>query len=123
MSLRTRREYLTGVRERYAKACGMAEKSQIVDEVVRVLNYHRKYAVQALNDSRPPRAPAKRARPVEHSESLPAIKLVWEALDYPCAERLHPVLLSTAELLSYHGELALTPEIRLQLAGVSQPTT
>jgi hypothetical protein len=48
---------------------------------------------------------------------------VWEALDYPCAERLHPVLLSTAELLSYHGELALTPEIRLQLAGVSQSTT
>jgi hypothetical protein len=36
MSLRTRREYLTGVRERYAKARGRAEKSQIVDEVVRV---------------------------------------------------------------------------------------
>jgi uncharacterized protein YnzC (UPF0291/DUF896 family) len=122
MSLRTRREYLKGVRERYAKAHVRSEKSQIVDEVVRVLNYHRKYAIQALNDSRSPRAPAKRTRSLEYSEALPAIKLVWEALDYPCAERLHPVLLPTADLLSSHDELVLTPEIRLQLAGVSQST-
>jgi len=56
------------------------------------------------------------------TRALPAAQLVWEALDYPCAERLHPVLLSTAERLATHGELFLTPEVRTALANISRPT-
>ena len=48
------------------------------------------------------------------TQALPAAQLVWEALDYSCAERLHPVLLSTAERLATHGELFLTPEVPAQ---------
>ena len=47
---------------------------------------------------------------------------VWEALDYPCAERLHPVLLSTAEHLVRHGELALSDTIRQELSSISCST-
>ena len=50
------------------------------------------------------------------------IQLVWEALDYPCAERLHPVLTSTAELLELHNELTLTTEISEQLSQISRAT-
>src|SRR5690606_5039374 len=47
---------------------------------------------------------------------------VWRALDYPCAERLHPVLLEMADKLSQHGHLSLSPLVRSQLASISRPT-
>jgi len=53
---------------------------------------------------------------------MSVIQLVWEALDYPCAERLQPVLLSTARLLATHGEITLKPETECQLAHISRST-
>lgn len=53
---------------------------------------------------------------------LLVIQLVWEALDYPCAERLKPLLLPTAKLLHNHKKLTLTPLIRSQLAQISKST-
>lgn len=50
------------------------------------------------------------------------IQVVWEALDYACTERLHPVLLATAEHLAGHGEVVLTPTVREQLASISRAT-
>ena len=55
-------------------------------------------------------------------ESLPIIQTVWKALDYPCAERLHPMLLETAELLSLHGHFTLSPLLRSQLSDISRST-
>ena len=43
-------------------------------------------------------------------------------MDYPCAERLHPVLLSTAGHLARHGELPLSDTIRQELSSVSGST-
>lgn len=123
MSISGRREHLGTMCKRCKNASSRAEKSQIIDELVNVLGYHRKYAVQVLNNPVATlKEPAKRQRPIEYLEALPAIQLVWEALDFPCAERLHPVLASTAELLSTHGELGLSPEIRWQLSQISQAT-
>ncbi|HEY8450546.1 MAG TPA: hypothetical protein VIL95_08705 [Bacillota bacterium] len=53
MSLRSRREYLHTMRERYRAATSKREKSQLIDELVRVLHYHRKYAIQVLRRPRP----------------------------------------------------------------------
>ncbi|WP_123809319.1 hypothetical protein [Kyrpidia tusciae] len=50
------------------------------------------------------------------------IQVVWEALDYPCAERLHPVLVRTAEQLARHGEIRLTPEMLDELRQISRAT-
>lgn len=124
MSLKSRKEYLQVARQRYAKAKSRAEKSRLLDEVVQVLEYHRKYAVQVLKGPAPPllRPAPKRRRQRLYLEALPAIQLVWEALDYPCAERLQPVLLETAELLAAHGELTLTPVVRQQLSQISRAT-
>ncbi|CEP68513.1 Integrase, catalytic core [Moorella glycerini] len=123
MSLDSRREYLSNMHQRYRQAISRADKSQIIDEVVKMLGYNRKYAIQVLNNPIPAKKPPrKRTKPLKYLEALPAIQLVWKALDYPCAERLHPVLLSTAELLASHGELFLTPQIREQLAQISRST-
>lgn len=99
------------------------EKSQIIDEVVANLGYHRKYAIQVLQPGQPMRQePVRRPRPVSYTDALPAIRLAWEALDYPCAERLHPVLPKIAEQLEAHGELHLDDTIREQLGRISRST-
>lgn len=43
------------------------------------------------------------------------ILVVWESLDYICAERLTPALLSTAQHLARFGTLHLSSEVEDQL--------
>lgn len=55
------------------------------------------------------------------------VGVVWESLDYICAERLTPQLLTTARHLERFGELeevgvTLTPQLEDQLTQVSRAT-
>lgn len=123
MSQSSRREYLQTMRIRYAASKSRSDKSRIIDEVVANLGYHRKYAISVLQPGRSPRPrPIKRPRARSYNEALPAIRLAWEALDYPCAERLHPVLPRVVEQLATHGEIYLDDRIREQLGRISRST-
>jgi hypothetical protein len=51
-----------------------------------------------------------------------AILVVWESLDYICAERLTPALLSTAQHLARFGTLHLSREVEEQLGQMSEAT-
>jgi hypothetical protein len=57
-----------------------------------------------------------------YQEALPAIHLAWQALNYPCADRLHPALCAAADDLARHGELVLAREAREQLSKISRST-
>lgn len=48
MQMATRKEYLSAMRERYQNASRW-EKSQLLNEVIAVLQIHRKHAVRTLN--------------------------------------------------------------------------
>ncbi len=123
MSLQSKRDYLRVQQEQYLRKISREKKSAIVDEVVRITGFHRKYAIQVLN--KPIALAAKKSSRIRqrlYTEALPAIRMVWESLDYPCPERLHPVLYETAELLSKHGHVKLTPLIREQLSDMSRAT-
>ena len=121
--MQSRREYLSTMSLRYLKASSRQEKSQILDELEQTLGYARKYAIAAMKQKpehdRPPR---KRTRSLQFQAAMPTIQVVWEALDYPCAERLHPVLMKTAMQLARHGEINLTSEITQDLRRISRAT-
>ena len=117
-----RKEYLPTMVTRYAKVKTRAEKTKIIDELVEVLDYHRKYAIQVLKSGVAKTAKRRRKRSSKYFAAHPAILVVWRALDYPCAERLHPVLLQTAALLERHGEMHLCSNARQLLASISRPT-
>ena len=78
MSLKSRREYLATMWQRYHQASSRKEKSGIIQEVVGVLGYHRKYAIQVLNGPPPtPNPPSpKRNRPLQYLEALPVVQTV-----------------------------------------------
>ncbi|WP_201024897.1 DDE-type integrase/transposase/recombinase [Ferroacidibacillus organovorans] len=123
MSMQSRREYLSAMRIRYLRATARQEKSRILDELEATLGYARKYAIAAMKGRPEQHGPrSKRCRPLQYQMALPVIQVVWEALDYPCAERLHPMLVGTANLLARHGELHLTPTIVEQLEQISRAT-
>ncbi len=124
MSMSSSREYLDTIRQRYKNAATRAEKSHLIDEVVDVLGSHRKYAIQAPNCPKPAvKKTVKRGSAQSSTEKrCRQSSLAWEALDFPCAERLHPVLASTAEVLASHGELSLTTEMRRQLSRIGRAT-
>src|SRR5947209_11596998 len=50
------------------------------------------------------------------------VAVVWESLDYICAERITPKLLVTARHLARFEEVSLTPEVEMQLATISRAT-
>ena len=123
MSMDSRREYVNLKSRQYRNATSRKEKTEIINEVVSSLKYNRKHAIRVLNNPMPAVKPKyTRKRPIEYVEAMPAIQLVWESLDYPCAERLHPVLLSTANLLEHHGEVTLSPVVREQISQISCST-
>jgi transposase InsO family protein len=123
LTMKTRREVIHAMSARYRKAKSRNEKSAILDEAVALLKCHRKHAIRTLT-SPPAVSPAKskRKRPLAYQEAMPVIQRVWEALDYPCAERLHPVLLETALTLASHGHLRLNDTVQTELQAISRPT-
>ncbi len=63
--------------------------------------------------------PRKRSYGLEVEQ---VILLVWESLDYMCAERLTPVLLATAQHLARFGSVHVSSEVERQLAQISEAT-
>jgi len=122
MSISSRKEYLPTMVERYRRAKKRAEKTKIIDELVIVLGYHRKYVIQVLRRGGLQTKKQRRKRSSKYFTARSPILLVWEALDYPCAERLHPVLLQTAALLVQHDALHLCADVRQLLTSISKST-
>ena len=106
MSVDERRKYLKLVARRYAKA-GRVERSSLLTEMAAVTGLHRKSLLRLLNGPTLERAPKRpRFRRRRYGAVVAdVVRVVWESLDYVCAERLTPVLPSTAQLLARWGEL------------------
>lgn len=123
MSFKSRQEYLETKRKQYWQASTREAKTKILDEAETTLGYHRKYLIEVMNKPSPVKLKKQtRSKPLKYQEALPAIELVWKAMDYICAERLHPVLASTARHLSQFGELTLTTQVVEQLEEISRST-
>lgn len=121
MTLSERRKYLCLLQPGYLSA-GRRGRSGLLDEAERVTGHHRKSLIRLLRGElrRKPRA-RQRGRsygpPVEY-----AVRLVARTLDFPCAERLQPALVSTASNLAQHGELQLSDELLKSLQRISIST-
>lgn len=123
MSIDERRKYLKVVAARYAKA-GRAERSGLLTEMAAVTGLHRKSLLRLLHAptlERMPKRPRFRRRRYG-PEVADVVRVVWESLDYVCAERLTPALLPTAQQLARWEELTLTHAVEGQLSAISRAT-
>jgi len=111
-------EYALAVRPRY-KAATRGEKKRILDEFCETTGMHRKAVIRLLN-RRP--GPSKRSpgRPRKYGpEVADALVKVWEVGDRMCGKLLAAVMVDLVGALERHGELALAPEVRSRLLGIS----
>lgn len=123
MTVNERRKYLKLVVPRYARA-GRVERGALLTEMAAVTGLHRRSLVrllQAPSLERAPKRPRFRRRQYG-SDVADLVRVVWESLDYVCAERLTPALLVTAQQLAQWEELMLTPALEAQLGGISRAT-
>jgi len=122
MTVTERRKYLQLRKPRYQKA-SRSEQSALLTEMEQVTGLHRKSLLRLLHA--PTLERKKRSRGRGRSYGLATeqvILVVWESLDYVCAERLTPVLLSTAQHLARFGALYLSQQVEEQLAHISEAT-
>src|SRR5919107_2487201 len=119
MTITERRKYLARMLPRYL-AADRPQQSFLLTEMQTVTGLHRKSLLRLLNPSSLPRHPRSRQRARTYGAPLEdALRLIWETLDYICAERLTPALLPTAQLLAQHAELTLTDDLLAQLGQIS----
>lgn len=122
MTLDERREYLGQMAKRY-RGADRAGRGALLTEMEVVTGLHRKHLVRLLAPGGLLRRRRGRQRAREYGAAVDdVLRVVWESLDYVCAERLTPALLPTAEHLAGFGEPRLTPELREQPGRISRAT-
>ena len=123
MTVEERRKYLRLLAPRYARAA-RNERGALLTEMAAVTGLHRKSLLRLLHGPSLDRAPKRtRLRRRRYGAAVAeVVRVVWESLDYVCAERLTPALLPTAQQLAQWEELVLTDEVAAHLASISRAT-
>ncbi len=125
MTTMSKKELLDEIKPRYLKV-DKKEKSKILDEFCQNTNYARKYAINILQARcdyhRVRREGRKKRKKIYGASTLTTIIKIWEFLEYPCGQRLQPVLFSTAEALERFNEIQINEVIRNDLQNISPKT-
>lgn len=120
MSIDERRKYLKRMKVRYEKG-NRKQRSALLSEMEQVTGLHRKSLTRLLGEASLERKKRGTVRRRSYGLEVEEVIVgVWESLDYVCAERLTPVLLSTARHLAKFGEVQLNPGIEEQLGRISR---
>lgn len=123
MDMHSRNEYLKVLREKYLKARTKKDKSLILDEYCGNTGQARKYVIRKIQprvDLRPRQR--KKRKETYDGQVKAALAKVWEIFDYPCGQRLKPLLEVEAERLSELGELKVSEEVIFRLKAISSAT-
>lgn len=118
----SRRQYLQTLMERYLKV-RKRQKGSILDEFCRNTGQNRKYVIRKIGRlaSIEPRPP-KRRTPHYGQETARALEKLWKMFDFPCGQRLRPLIQTELERLRRLGEVELSAQTAEKLRRVSPAT-
>jgi hypothetical protein len=125
MNLKEKYAYVKLLQVRYQRST-KKRKSEIIDELVNNIGYHRKHAIRILSkinlkDLRK-KSMRQRARVSSYLPIIKPLKELWMASNYLCAERLQPYIPEFLSVLEQHGEIKITKEQKQMLLKVSRST-
>jgi len=123
MDMHSREQYLAALREEYLRG-HKKQKTRLLNEARKRTKLNRKVLIRKL--TRVPAAadkPKRRARATTYGVELrtPLIE-VWELFDYPCGQRLAPILREQAERLRASGGLKCSQAVAELLQEISPKT-
>ena len=108
MDMNSRNQYLKQLRVEYLKTRSKKEKGRLLDESEKRTGLNRKYLIRKLRvisnlDNK--KAKVRRRKQVYDGEVRAALVRCWEIFDYPCGQRLKPLLSEEVKRLRGLGEL------------------
>ena len=121
MTIDERWKYLRAMRKRYVRA-GQREKGQLLDEMEAVTGMHRKSLIRRMNGSLDRKTRCRQRGETYGPEVDDALRVIYESLDYVCADRLTPNLVWIARHLAAHDEMEAPSSLLEQLAQISIST-
>lgn len=120
MNLKTKREYLAIVRERYQKCSTKLEKSTLISEVMGNLSMARKSVIRSINH-RPPRyrKPRTGRAEVYGFDLIRPLTTLWKVAGCPCSKRLKPQVGELINHLKRFDEITLYGDQEEKLLAMS----
>jgi hypothetical protein len=122
MDMHSRNEYLKVIRESYCKARTRKEKTQLLDEYCRNTGQSRKYVIWKIHKVVLKPKQRKRRKEQYDGQVKAALAKIWEIFDYPCGQRLKPILQAEVDRLRELGEIELTDEVAQKLKNLGSAT-
>ena len=110
MSIDGRWKYLRIMHKRYGEA-NRKERGKLLNEMEETTGMHRKSLIRRLSGRLTRKKPQRHRSRSYGPEVDDALRVIAEALDYICAERLQPDLVKTAKRLAKFGELEASSEL------------
>ena len=121
MTIKERRKYLR-IKQKEYRAGDRNQKTMILTEMESVTRLDRKTLIRLMRSDLERKVRRKQRGPTYGPDVACALRVIAEAEDFVCAERLTPNLPWLAEHLAAHHELALTPWLAEQLDHISVST-
>jgi len=125
MDMHSRNQYLKKVRIEYLKTKSKMGKGRLLDESKKRTGMNRKYLIRKLRPlSNLDKINPKHRRRKEFYDGYVRAALVrcWEIFDYPCGQRLKPILGNEVQRLRQLGELGCSDEVAGKLEAISART-
>jgi hypothetical protein len=122
MDMRARNQYLNTLVERYLKA-DKRQKGLVLDEYGRNTKQNRKYVIRKINQIAfgSPRVRKKRASFYGRDVRV-ALEAIWKVFDFPCGQRLAPLVRVELDRLRRLKELDISERTAEKLLRVSPAT-
>lgn len=123
MDLIAKTQYMETLRERYLRA-SKREKGRLLDEYCRNTGEDRKYAIKKFRYLVRVKAEGERKQRTEYYDGRvkAALATLWSIFDFPCGQRLEPLLKSETDRLRIQGELCCTDEVAVKLTEITSST-
>jgi hypothetical protein len=124
MNFEARNQYMETLRETYLKA-DKKEKGRILDEYCRNTGQERKYAIKKFRYKAglKPKGSARKARKEYYNGRVKAaLAKLWIIFDYPCGQRLAPLLKDESAKLRMLDEIECSEETLRKLQRITPST-
>jgi len=124
MDMHSRNQYLRSIRNEYLLS-SKKDKNKLLDEAMKRVGLHRKYIVKKLklqSDLNKTKQ-TRRKRTSEYDGQVISILVkLWKIFDYPCGQRLEPLIKDHLDRLRYFDEIKTNENVSLSLKKISSST-
>jgi len=124
MSLKSRKELVKKAKGRYLQAA-KGQKTRILDELFQNTGLNRNYLTQILSakvDLNYVSPVNRKRRETYDANDIHYLKKVWTIFDYPCGQRLAPMLPEYISVLENFKELIIPDSVKAKLLKIKSAT-